>query len=114
MNETLILQTNSTPQGVVVRLEGRFDAEGAEGIKQPMQQLAETTVGKLVIDMSQVSFIDSAGLSVLVSTLKRARSVGGNVVLGAVQPQALTVFKLTMLDQVFSISPTVESALSSV
>jgi len=49
----------------------------------------------------------------LVSVLKRARRVGGNVLLCGVQPQARTVFRLTMLDQVFQISPTLDAALES-
>jgi len=111
MSEMLTLETRSVQQGMVVRLDGRFDAEGSEGVKQIIQQLAEATTEKLIIDMSDVSFIDSAGLSVLVSALKRARRAGGDVLLCGLQPQAQTVFTLTMLDQVFPISPTAETAL---
>jgi anti-sigma B factor antagonist len=63
--------------------------------------------------MGEVPFIDSSGLSALVSGLKGARKEGGIVVLCNVQPQARTIFSLTMLDKVFSIYPDVQTAMDS-
>jgi len=67
----------------------------------------------LIVDLAEVPFIDSAGLATLVSALKLVRRVGGSVLLVGVQPQARTVFCLTMLDQVVTIHPTIEAALAS-
>ena len=76
-----------------------------------MKRVIDGNVSTVIVDLTQVPFIHSAGLSILASSLKRARSNGGNVLLSGVQPQTRTVFELTMLDQVFSIHPTVQSAL---
>lgn len=111
MSQVMTLDTRRVPQGMVVRLAGRFDAQGAEEVKKSLQLLAEATTNRLVIEMSEVPFIDSAGLAVLVSVLKRVRKAGGSVSLCGVQPQAHTVFTLTMLDQVFPIFASVEEAL---
>jgi len=96
-----------------VTLVGRFDARNAQTVKETLKQLADGGVTHLVVDLAQVPFIDSAGLATLVSILKLVRRTGGNVLLAGVQPQARTVFSLTMLDQVFTIHPTVEAALAS-
>ena len=96
-----------------VALVGRFDARNAQTVKETLKQLVDAGAIHLIVDLAEVPFIDSAGLATLVSTLKLVRRVGGSVLLAGVQPQARTVFSLTMLDQVFSIHPTVEAALAS-
>ena len=96
-----------------VALVGRFDARNAQTVKEALKRLIDGGVTHLIVDLAQVPFIDSAGLATLVSTLKAVRRVGGAVPLAGVQPQARTVFSLTMLDQVFTIHPTVEAALAS-
>jgi anti-sigma B factor antagonist len=96
-----------------VALAGRLDASNAQTLKESLEQLIDGGTTQLVVDLTQVPFVDSAGLAALVSTLKAIRRVGGNVLLSGVQPQARTVFSLTMLDQVFAIHPNVEAALVS-
>jgi len=101
------------PQCATVALDGRLDASNAQTLKESLEQLIDGGTTHLVVDLGQVPFIDSAGLAALVSALKATRRVGGNVLLAGVQPQARTVFSLTMLDQVFAIHPSVETALDS-
>jgi anti-sigma B factor antagonist len=96
-----------------ITLDGRLDASNAQTLKESLEQLIDGGITQLVVDLAGVPFIDSAGLAALVSTLKTTRRVGGNVLLTEVQPQARTVFSLTMLDQVFAIYPNVEAALDS-
>ena len=96
-----------------IALAGRLDASNARTLKESLEQLIDGGTIQLVVDLTQVPFIDSAGLAALVSTLKATRRVGGNVLLSGVQPQARTVFSLTMLDQVFAIHPSIEAALVS-
>ena len=96
-----------------VTLAGRLDAGNAQMIKETLMQLINGGAIHVVVDLAQVPFIDSAGLAALVSALKATRRVGGSVLLSGVQPQARTVFSLTMLDQVFAIHPNLEAALAS-
>lgn len=100
-------------QSAAIVLAGRLDARNAQTIKETLSQLIDRGTIYLVVDLVQVPFIDSAGLAALVSALKSTRRVGGNVLLSGIQPQARTVFSLTMLDQVFAIHPSVEAALDS-
>jgi anti-sigma B factor antagonist len=96
-----------------ITLAGRLDASNSQTLKESLDLLIDAGTIYLVVDLAQVPFIDSAGLAALVSTLKATRRVDGNLLLAGVQPQARTVFSLTMLDQVFAIHPDVETALDS-
>ena len=95
---------------IVVSLAGRLDAAASSAVKATLQQLMVPEQPKLIIDLQQVPFIDSSGLASLVSALRLVREKGGDIVLSGVQPQARTVFHLTMLDRVFSIHPTPNEA----
>lgn len=97
---------------VVVRPEGRIDAESAPDFKKRLLQVAEKEADLLVVDLEAVSFIDSSGLSALVSGLKALRQHGGSLSLSHPQPQALKALRLTLLDRVFPIYSSVDQALS--
>ena len=99
---------------VLVQLSGRLDATTNLDVRATLKKLLDKTQPpKLIIDLQQVPFIDSSGLAALVSGLRLAREKGGNIALSGVQPQAQTVFRLTMLDHIFSIHPTHDEASQS-
>lgn len=98
---------------ILVHLSGRLDAVTTPKVKAVFQQLTAKEQPKIIVDLKEVSFIDSSGLAALVSGLKLAREKEGTIVLSSVQPQARTVFHLTMMDRVFSIHPTPDEARRS-
>ena len=115
MTEELNVSTEPIDDGsVIISLSGRFMAGDAESVKDIFIRVVNGQEMDVVVDMAEVPFIDSAGLSALVSGLKHVRGSGGNMVLAAVQPQTLTVFTLTMLDQVFTIYPDRQTALAQI
>jgi anti-sigma B factor antagonist len=99
---------------VVVRPIGRIDVETAPALRENLKQIAETTPTLVVVDLKGVEFIDSSGLSALVSGLKALRQGGGSICLSRPHPQALTALRLTLLDRVFPIFPSVDEALEQV
>jgi anti-sigma B factor antagonist len=97
-------------QLMLVRLTGRLNAESSPEVKIVLHQLIETGHSNIMIDLHQVPFIDSSGLASLVSGLRLAREKAGNVTLCCIQSQAQTVFRLTMLDRIFTIYPNLDDA----
>jgi anti-sigma B factor antagonist len=90
---------------------GRVDADSGSQLRQALQTLAAEGVLLIVVDLQQVDFMDSSGLSALVSGLRALREHAGSLHLCRPQPQPLTALKLTMLDRVFPIFATPEEAL---
>ena len=95
----------------VVRPIGQVDADSASDLKAALKQAADGGADNIAVDLEQVNFIDSSGLSALVSGLKLLRQKGGTLSLSRPRPQAMTALRLTMLDRVFGIFPSVEEAL---
>jgi anti-sigma B factor antagonist len=109
----LRLETSDHDGITVLSAHGEIDVATAPQLRQQIVELASASSAPLVIDLEGVDFLDSTGLGVLVSGLKRFRTLGSDVLLVATRPRILKVFEITGLTQVFSIHPTVEDAVSA-
>ncbi len=87
----------------VIELPERLSIADAGKVKSSLQTLVETGRKKLVLDLAQVSFMDSSGLSVLLSARKSVTRVSGHVVLLNPSDEARTLIELTRLHEVFEI-----------
>lgn len=96
----------------VLRLEGRLDLVSAGAVKQQLTELVAKGLWRLVIDLAEVSFIDSTGLTSLISGLKATRQAGGDLRIARPTDQARTILGLTTLDRVLRPYPSVEEALA--
>jgi len=106
--------TTNLENGVsVVRLAGRFDAQTAGMVDEGLQKAIADGGGHLVLDMSKVEYISSAGLRVLLSTAKRLTSSAGELVLCGLQPYVLEVFDVAGFTSIFQIKPDAAAALNS-
>ncbi len=98
---------------VILSVTGILNAHSAPALKEQIATQVSEGAIQLIINLVQADFIDSSGLAVLVSGMKKARAEGGILKLAGVQPNVMRVFELTLLDRVFSFFPDEESALAS-
>ncbi len=97
---------------VLTVAEERLDASNSAELRETMLHLLETGGLQLVVDLSQVSFIDSSGLGALLSGFKSANLRSGSLVLAGLQSRVQSMFELTRLHRVFEIFPSVDDALA--
>ncbi|MEI7769771.1 MAG: STAS domain-containing protein [Chloroflexales bacterium] len=103
---------NHIVQIVVVTSDARIDALSAPKLRERLDALVAEGANRFVIDLSAVPFIDSAGLAVLVSLLKKVRITEGEVILVWPSEEAIrNTLQLARLDRVFPMADDVESAL---
>jgi anti-sigma B factor antagonist len=109
----LSLATRALPgKRLLLQIRGRLDAAAAPAVRARIEELVEHGQAEIVCDLSQVESLDSSGLAALVSGRKAARERGGFLKLVGLNEGAAAVFRLTMLDRVFEIHPSVEAALA--
>lgn len=96
----------------VIEVKGEIDVYTAPALREEISSLVDAEHTTIVVDLSQVSFMDSTGLGVLVGALKKVRTLGGDLSLVINEEKILKVFRITALTQVFSIHPTLEEALA--
>jgi anti-sigma B factor antagonist len=87
----------------IVALAGRLVMADVPQVRQRLLAVVEQGDGKLILDLAEVGFMDSSGLSVLVSVFKAARLKSGDVALLHLNPTVRSLIELTRLHQVFSI-----------
>jgi len=97
----------------IVALLDRLDAAAAPGLRESLKGIIDRGRSRLVLDLAGVTFIDSSGLSVLVTTLKTARAAGGDVVLLRLPPTVRSLIQLTRLHRVFLIFDDEEGAVAA-
>lgn len=96
----------------IIEISGRLEAFTVKDLRVEQDKLIEKGGNNFVVNLSTTAFMDSAGMSALVSLLKRARQAGGDVVLvKPIDPAAYRILTLTRFDQVFQIVDTVDEAV---
>ncbi len=109
----LDLQTSRQGDAGVLSLRGEIDVYTAPLLRQALVDLIGEGATNVVVDMSQVDFLDSTGLGVLVEGLKRVKTRGGEFGLVVTQDKILKIFDITGLNKAFPIHPSLDEALGS-
>ena len=99
-------------QSKVIPLEGEIDLHISPRIATTLNAAVKAKPRNLVIDMGNVSYIDSSGLAVLIEAMQKVEKYGGKFALAGLQENVKPIFEIARLDQVFRIHPDVDSALS--
>jgi len=97
----------------VLGVHGEVDVSTAPRLRQQLVEMATSGHDRVVVDLEAVDFLDSTGLGVLVSGLKRFRTVGGDLLLVCTQRRILKVFEITGLTKVFSMHDSVAAAVAA-
>lgn len=93
-----------------VTLNGELDVYSAPRLKEELVSRIDGGCSRLVLNMEGVGFVDSSGLGVLVSALRRARERDGGVRIVCTKDNILKIFRITGLDKVFPIFSDVAEA----
>ena len=95
----------------LVAVAGEIDLFTAPEFKQRMSKPIEDGVAKLVVDLSATTFIDSSSLGVLIGAHRRLKQRDGNLVVVCDNETIVKTFKITGLDGVFTLVPSLDDAL---
>ena len=109
--EQLVVEPCPTEGVDIVVLRGRLDAAVSMELRDELGRLIEDGRSRLVLDLGGVTFVDSTGLSVLITTLKAATAAGGDLAMFDLTTAVRSIIELTRLDRVFRICDSRERAL---
>jgi len=87
----------------VIQPLGRLDVNSATKFRREISEIAVTKPKYLLIDLTDVSFMDSSGLGALVSALKSIRTVDGDMAICSLSEQVQMLFELTSMSKIFKI-----------
>ena len=95
----------------ICRPVGELDAYTVGQFREALSELASKP--KLLIDMSDVPFVDSAGLGALIGGIRRAREVGGDVAVCCNRPTLVRLLHTTGFDRIVTVTDTLAEAARS-
>lgn len=107
----LTLQTRREGGAVVIGARGEVTVFTSPALRQELRKAVAEKPGRLVIDLSETSYIDSSGVATLVEGLKLMQPHRGRLVLAGMNERVRGVFEIARLNSVFRLAETVEEAL---
>ena len=107
-----MIQTHKKENDIdIVTISGRLVAADAPEARENLKAIVAAGSGKLIVDLSAVNFIDSSGLSVLISAFKLVRAKNGHMLLSGISRNVQTLLELTRLSEIFEIFATTDAAI---
>jgi anti-sigma B factor antagonist len=100
-------------RATLAEVSGRIDSTNAAQLGDALNGQIEAGRHQLVVDLSRVDYISSAGLRELVAALKRVKTVNGDLRLATPSDRVREVLNLAGLDTIFQIFPTQVEAVGS-
>ena len=114
MSESLVtISVKPNEFAYIVTVVGRVDSSNANQLDQTLAQLIDDGHNKLVLELTEVSYMSSAGLRAIVSALRSAKKKRGDVRIAAPSERVSEVFSLAGLNPLFQTLDDVETAVSS-
>lgn len=99
---TLLIHTDAQPG--VLRMEGTFTFEAHSAFKTATAGLLETPgLSAITLDLSAVSYMDSAALGMLLLIRERAEAKGQKVILSRPSPTVMTILQVVQFGKLFEI-----------
>lgn len=86
-----------------VHLGGEIDIYNAPELKQHLNELIQKVQGNILIDCRDLNYVDSTGLGVLISVLKKVKEYDGDIKIKNLKPYIHKIFTITGLDKIFSV-----------
>lgn len=106
----LVIDTRQEGGATVVKVGGEVDVFTAPQLREALAEAVNGNGRQVIVDLEDVTFLDSTGLGVLVFGLKRARERGGDLSLVCDHEQIIKVLTITGLSKILKIHATLEDA----
>ena len=95
----------------IVGLRGKLDANSSPAVEKELLALLDQGEGRLVLDLSELTYISSLGLRIFISVAKNIRKVNGKLALAGLNDHIYEIFKIARFTNIFSIYPSCEEAV---
>jgi len=107
----LLISNTTADRALVIHVDGELDVFTAPRLKEAVDSGMAQGHQQMVVDLTNVAFIDSTALGVLVGSLRRVRAEDGDLRLVMNNPHLEKMFRITGFDSMFSIHRSVEDAM---
>jgi len=107
------IECNKQNDVAVLSIKGSLDVSVQTKLKEKLYGIADSEQPDMVVDFTEVTFIDSSCLGVLVALTKKLREKKGDIKLVNLSEDVRSIFQITRLDRVFEIYADNQQAIDS-
>ena len=108
-----MIREERTSDVLICVLDGEVNINTSPDLRKEFDTIIRNNEKKVLIDFSNVSYIDSSGLATLIEMLQRLRKSGGAMRLASMSQKVKNVFEITKLAKLFAIADTREAGLNN-
>ena len=112
MNQHFSCSTAFSGTVAVITCSGEIDMASADALREELNEAVQSTATDVLVDLTNVTFMDSTGLGVLAKARMRAEERGCVIRLVGPIPHVAKVLHITQLDQVIPVHETLDEALA--
>lgn len=95
---------------VEVQLRGEIDLRNSPRLRSALVEVAGLRPKRVILDLSNVSYVDSSGMGTIVEFRRKLDPAGGALILAGLQPRVRSVLEITRLDHFFRLAETIDEA----
>jgi anti-sigma B factor antagonist len=104
--------TSKEPVAVIALYGELIDRTQAQELTDLVNRLSEEGQNKFVLELSELKYMNSSGLNVLINALTKARKNGGDLVIAGISKKVKELLLVTKLNSVFTVTDTIEEAVA--
>lgn len=114
MNFGLEINLEEMGRNIILRLEGRLDAATIPILERKINRLIDEHRHHLLLDFTQVDYLSSAGMRLLLTASKKLKAAKGDLVLFSVGEDVMEIIKLAGFEKILFIFETEQEALQHI
>ena len=107
----MLLQKIEHPNATIFHIKGRLDSSTTPELEQCILNRFEQGIKNLILDFSELEYINSAGLRILVMSYQRLHPLGGQVMVCGVRDYIAEIFDISGYNRVFLMYPDLDQAI---
>jgi len=106
----LRIQVRSQDDIRVCSVAGELDAYTAPELRDALDAVLAEGQATIIVDLRELTYLDSTGLGILVGTAKKARHAGGDLAVCCTRPNLLKIFQISGTHEILNLQPTLDEA----
>ena len=109
----MIKNSQSIDDGMLIEVQGEINFTTSPALRAELMSVLQPGLSRLVVDLSDVTHMDSSGVATLVEAMQIQRQNDNKLVLCSLQPRVKGIFQISRLDNVFTIVDDRETAVTA-
>jgi anti-sigma B factor antagonist len=111
--QALEVTASDRPEATIVHLKGDVTADAVDRMRRGIAEALSRKPRRLVIDLSQTSFLSSPGLAAMVQALQLSQRAGTSLVLAGANERVRGLFEISRLTDIFRMVPSIDDAVAA-